>query len=135
MAEKIGQQIAKEKNLNMTIHSRGIGVTRNEPAHEHAKHAIALYDMDLTKHVSTQFTQKDCSGDTLYLTMTLQHKKYLLQLYPEIEGKIFTLKEYASEQGDVMDPYNSPQPVYDLCAEELFVNITKIFDKIQEEIK
>lgn len=133
MAEELGKKIALENNIKLSILSRGIAVAIEETAHENAIRALALYDIDLTKHYAKQFTQEDCFGDTLYLTMTLQHKRYLLQLFPEIEGKVFTLKEYAGEQGDIVDPYNRPQHTYDLCAEELYVLLSKILTKLQEE--
>lgn len=135
MAEKLGQKIVKELQLNLDIESRGISVMLKEAAHEHAKRAMVSYGVDLSEHFATQFTQLDCSGDTLYLTMTLQHKRYLLQLFSELKDRVFTIKEYAGEEGDVGDPYNMPQPSYDQCAEELFSILTNIFKKFQEELR
>lgn len=135
MAEKLSQKIAMEKNLKLTIGSRGLSVSGIEHAHEHAIYAMKKYDLELFEHRATQISDADCSGDTLFLTMTLQHKRYLLQLYPAIEGNVFTLKEYAGIAGDVVDPYGSQQQIYDACAKELQTLILKIFDKLQEEHK
>ncbi|MBC7958226.1 MAG: low molecular weight protein arginine phosphatase [Vallitaleaceae bacterium] len=134
MAEKLGQMMAQEKQLEILILSRGLSVSIEEGAHERAIIAMKAYGQDLLTHRSTQFRKSDCLGEPLILAMTLQHKKAIQTLYPEMKDNIFTLKEYAGESGDVHDPFGRPQVVYDQCAQEMSALLFRIFDKLQEEL-
>jgi protein-tyrosine-phosphatase len=135
MAEKLGQKIAHDRNIQVEIVSRGVSVSMQDPAHERAMCAMEVYELNLKNHNATQFTDIDCLGETLYLTMTLQHKSYLLQQFPQIKGKVFTIKEVVNEKGDIVDPYNKSQSIYDFCAQEIYSSLIKIFDMLQEEFK
>ncbi len=42
---------------------------------------------------------------TYIFTMTEQHKMLILNQAPYVSDKLFTLKEFADEQGEVSDPF------------------------------
>lgn len=132
MAEKISQKIAEERNLNCQIESRGIAVFRQEPANDHAIHALISYGLDLKQHISRGFELEDALEDTLILTMTQQHKYQLLSYYPNIKNNTFNIYEYVGEKGDIDDPYGRPLEAYVKCANQLHQIITKVFDKLEE---
>lgn len=132
MAEKISQMIAKQRNLNFQIESRGISVFRPEPANFNAIKALEVYGLDLQYHVSRAFDLKDFKEDDLILTMTQQHKNLLLKYYPSTENSIFGINEFIGYKGDVEDPYGKPLEVYVDCAKQLHQIIIKVFDKLEE---
>lgn len=55
----------------------------------------------------------------LILTMT-EAQKEMLGAYPESQGRpVFTLREYAGEQGDIDDPAMQGENVFRVCREEI----------------
>lgn len=54
-------------------------------------------DIDLNEHRSQRVTRGNLEKADLILTMTLNHKQKLLQNYPDLHSKIYTLKEYVKE--------------------------------------
>lgn len=132
MAEKISQKIAKDRNLNYKIESRGLAVFEAEPANKYAINALETYGISLKNHLAKSFNIDDIERDTLILTMTQQHKKQLLSFYPNIKGSVYGITEFIGETGDIMDPFGKPLEAYNECARQLYKIITKIFDIIKE---
>lgn len=132
MAEKLAENIASEMELQVETFSRGISVYFAEAAHDHAKKTMEKYGLDLSKHRASQFLKEDGELADLILTMTLNHKRHLLNNYPQFAHKIFTITEYIDKTGDVLDPYGGNLEEYYECAKELHEIIYKIFDKIKE---
>ena len=60
----------------------------------------------------------------LILCATVCHKQNVLYLYPELKGKVYTMKEYAKidkegQDMDVKDPWGYDEFVYRRCANEI----------------
>ncbi|MGI9862809.1 hypothetical protein SDD30_15635, partial [Moorella naiadis] len=72
-----------------------------EPATAAAVQALAEMGLDLSSHRARQLTAAMVQDADLILTMTADHKEYILRNYPAAGSKTFTLKEYV--QGPV-DP-------------------------------
>ena len=71
------------------------------------------------------------------LCATNSHKISLLNMYPDLEGKVFTLKEYVGYNKefhtkiDLEDPWGYGEDVYRFCASE----INDCLDLLLEKIK
>ncbi len=81
-------------------------------------------------HTTSAVTPDDLAWADLILTMTVSHKNGLLQAYPHVADKTFSLKEYALDQdGDVSDPYGGSTAIY----RETFKELSKLIDVIVEK--
>ena len=69
----------------------------------------------------------------IILTMTRDHKRMILDVFPEAADKVFTLKEFADypeDDWDISDPFGYSEEVYKDCAEEIETALLKILDKL-----
>lgn len=81
-------------------------------------------------HETSAVTPDDLAWADLILTMTVSHKNGLLQAYPHVADKTFSLKEYALDQdGDVSDPYGGSTAIY----RETFKELSQLIDVIVEK--
>lgn len=66
----------------------------------------------------------------LILTMTAQQKE-MLGTYEEARGRpIFTLKEFAGEEGDIGDPFDQGEERYRACRDEIKRCLTMSVDRL-----
>ena len=57
----------------------------------------------------------------------------MLSIYPQLEGKVFTLKEYVSEDNeynDIDDPWGYSLDIYKKCAKEIVECIDKLIQTL-----
>jgi len=127
MAEGFATHLINKYNMKYEICSRGLFVKEEMPANICAINALTKYNIDLKNHRSKNFNVKEVTENTIILTMTNGHKEYMLQNYPQLKSKVFTLKEYAGTKGDIYDPFGFEQDIYNKCAKEIYELINKIF--------
>ena len=117
MAEGIFNSLGK----NGVASSSGLCVLGARGAEEKAVEAVSKWGIDLKSHVPGQTTQEMLDCADIVLTMTTSHKWTLFD-----DEKVFTLKEFVGEFGDVADPYGGDIEIYENCAVELKRLIEKI---------
>jgi protein-tyrosine phosphatase len=105
------------------------------------------WGIDISYHLSKLIGCKDIKEAYLVLTMTRKHKDALIRLFPNLESKIYTLKEYAEGNNiknyfskditnnydfslDILDPYGMPLQVYKQCASEIKNAIDKVTERL-----
>lgn len=124
------------KNLEtvseMKAISRGLVVLFAEPINPKAEIILKKHDLELNNHVAKGLKASDIDDNTIILTMTLNQKKKVLELYPETKN-IYTIKEYAGEIGDVVDPYGGTLMEYEECYIELGRLVKKTVYKLNDE--
>ncbi|MEG6617451.1 low molecular weight protein arginine phosphatase [Peptococcaceae bacterium 1198_IL3148] len=132
MAAGLAKDIVKKRNLEQTIEiiSAGTMAWPGSPATAQAVQALAEKNIDINDHQASMLTDELITTADLILTMTAGHRQQVLQKAPETEKKVYTLCQYAEEEGDIPDPYGQPLPVYQACAARLEQLITKALDKI-----
>jgi protein-tyrosine phosphatase len=88
----------------------------------------AMTSTDLRRH-------RDLIGEAhLILTMTVQQKE-MLGTYEEARKQpIFTLKEFAGEEGDIGDPFDQGEERYRACRDEIKRCLTKSVDRLLETL-
>jgi protein-tyrosine-phosphatase len=116
MAEAIYKNL--EKVSEMKVISRGLVVLFSEPINPKAEIVLTKHDLELNNHVSKGLKASDIDENTIILTMTAIQKKKIMELYPEAKN-VFSIKEYAGEIGDVVDPYGGSLMEYEECYIEL----------------
>lgn len=111
--------------------SAGISAFPGATATSEAIDVMKEYNIDLTPHRSRALTKEIVEKVDLLLTMTNEHKKQILGLVPRVENKVFTLKEFAGMNGDILDPFGKSIEQYRKSAKEIKEALIKSFDKIK----
>lgn len=134
MAEGIMKDFlqSKEPFSAVNVESAGIAVPFSTPASPHAVTVLKEMGIDIEDHASQLVTKPLLEKADLILTMTERHKQILISAVPDLEGKIYTLKEYAGqEELDIGDPFGGTKEVYRKVALEIKTIIKKIIDKME----
>lgn len=140
MAEGIFRAIASQKaeGVGITAVSRGIQAADGDVASEYAVKALkTIWDIDISVHKAKLLGREDVFQADLLLTMTRAHRDALKNKYPDKQGSIFTLKEYAyQELGgysmalDIIDPFGMPYQQYENCAKEIYDCVKSVLSKL-----
>jgi len=95
MAEGLLLKLAGRRGLNMEARSAGTAAMDGIPISGHAASILQETGAVPNSQGSKTLTPQLVSWADLILTMTMNHKKHVLQRYPAAIDKIYTLKEYA----------------------------------------
>jgi len=87
------------------------------------------YDIDLSNHRATPIRESNIEDMDLILCMTKNHQNSLNLIYPNLNNRIFLIKEYIGLDGDVDDPYGGNLDVYSNCAKELNYYLELLLEK------
>ncbi len=132
MAEVIFKSLSYEMEIEAV--SRGLVVLFPEPSNPKAELVLKNHELLLENHTSMQFTVEDMKENTLVLTMTANQKRKILEEYEGI-ADVFTLKEFANEEGDVVDPYGGDLMDYENCYTDLARLIKKTVVKLNGDLE
>lgn len=105
MAEALLKKILEDIGKNtkgIKIKSAGTAAMENQPATPQAISVMREMGIDLSSHRATLLTPKLIDEADLILTMTLDHKRRILEMYPEAHGKVYLLKEFVEEKRDFL---------------------------------
>lgn len=102
-------------------------------ATEHAATAMRERGRDLSGHTSRSVTAETLTDVDLILTVTDRHKQALLQGWPDLMGRVFTLGEYAGQGQDVPDPFGGSLEDYRQTARSLEQFLGPIIKRIRLE--
>jgi len=134
MAHGYMQKRLKDVNLeeDYIIESAGTNAYTGDRATDFAIKAMQKYNTDITKHRATYIEESDVKEADLVLCMTFAHKSRVLNRYPKLKEKVFTLKEYMGEKEylDIDDPWGFSMDVYTSCAKEIVYYVDKLIEKI-----
>ena len=131
MAEAIFRRM--DNSGEIEVYSRGLVVLFPEPLNPKAEIVLKKHDLELNNHVAKGLEAWDINENTLILTMTAAHKKKVTELFPDAPA-VFTIKEFAGEMGDVIDPYGGSLLDYEDCFNELGRLVKKTIYKLSEGI-
>ena len=134
MAHAMLEQKVKSQNKKIEVYSCGIfAYNGNRPTEEAISVLNTIYNVDLTSHKATNIENSPIKEMDVILCATTSHKNNVLNRYPELEGKVFTIKEYAGypiNNLDINDPWGCSYEIYKKCAQEIDECINKIIEKI-----
>ncbi len=138
MAEGIfNSAVIKEEAIEQfRAYSAGISAYDGACASMNALNVLKDWNIDIGYHISRKVTQEEVDSAFLILTMTREHKRVLLEIFPEARRKVYTLKEFAYEGSkninsfstDISDPYGMNEDVYRKCAMEIQEAIYKVIE-------
>ena len=133
MAEGMLKQKLKENKIeNVEVYSCGIYAEDGDYATYNALDAAKLYGADISNHRATNIRKSNIEEMNLILCATNSHKQSVLYMYPNLDGKVYTMKEYVDEQAlDIKDPWGYDLNVYYNCAEEINECLEKMIEKLK----
>jgi protein-tyrosine-phosphatase len=130
MAEVLFNSLQSDHSIRAC--SRGLVVLFPEPSNPKAETVLKSHNLLLENQTATPLSSSDLTEDTLVLTMTPSQKISILSDYGENEN-VFTLTEFAEEEGDVADPYGGDLIDYENCFSQLARLVKKTVIKINEQ--
>lgn len=140
MAEAILRKKLTEQGLEqIQVQSAGVAAAAATPASKGAVAALRNLQINAEQHQSQPFTSELGNWADLILTMTQPHKHFLLAQFPYVRDKVYTLKEYVSEEGtteyDIADPFGGGLDVYEACAGEIEQAIDALINRLDRDPK
>ena len=129
MAAAIMEKIAVENDLDVLIESAGLFANVGGTASDEAIEALDNMGIDLTFHQTKPITEELIEKSDIILAMTQAHKELLK---PMAGDKVYTLKEYAGDSGDISDPYGGDLEEYEETAKEIYDALVDVAEKIAD---
>ena len=127
MAAAIMADIAEKNDLDVVVDSAGVFATIGECAADNAIEAVKKYGIDLSLHRTKPLTEELIDMADVILVMTDAHKMLIESMAKE---KVFTLLEFAGDEGDISDPYGGDMDEYEETAEEIYDSLVYIAEKL-----
>ena len=135
MAEGLFKNLMKDQGrLDVEVYSAGLHASTGEYSTDEAIQVMQEeYDVNILNHQSVNVKNSNIKEMDLILCATHAQLTTLEYMYPEIDHKIFTIKEYAYgpdvKEKDIADPWGYPIEVYRKCAKEIYEALEKIIEK------
>ncbi|MGG1634706.1 low molecular weight phosphatase family protein [Paenibacillus sp. FSL A5-0031] len=111
MAEAMLRRMAALRGITVAVRSAGISTIDGLPVSAHAVETLRQRDIE-HKSTSLALTSEAVGWADIILTMTVNHKRGLLQWHPEAVDKIYTLKEYANQDAQVLADIEELEQLY-----------------------
>lgn len=139
MAQWLLRYKIEERKINdIEVYSCGIYAEDGDtPTWEAKRVMMDEYSIDMSKHRATNIVNSNIEEMDLILCATLRHKRDVLRVYPDLEGKVFTMKEYVGydrqyhDKFDIRDPWGYDIETYRSCVAEIDECLELLLDKIQ----
>lgn len=136
MAEGLFKKLMLDQGrLDIEVYSAGLHASTGEYSTDEAVRVMQeQYDVNILQHQSVNVKDTNIADMDLILCATHAQLTTLEYRYPELDHKIFTIKQYAYgpdvDDKDIDDPWGYPLQVYEKCANEIYEALVKIAEKI-----
>ena len=138
MAQWLLKQKLDDKEIkNVEVYSCGVYAQDGDiPTWEAKRVMMDEYSIDMNKHRATNIVNSNIKEMDLILCATSRHKRDVLRIYPELEGKVFTMKEYVGydreyhDKIDIKDPWGYDIETYRSCIAEIDECLELLIKKI-----
>lgn len=119
---------------NIEAFSAGVAVVPGSKTSYNAAYVIHKnLDIDISDRVSVQLTLDMLEKADLVLTMTESIKYFLINSFSIYRQKIFTLKEFIGQNGDIIDPFGGNIEIYSETFNDLKNSLELLIDKLKED--
>lgn len=119
MVEAVMNRLFLERGItDIKIQSRGLVVLFPEPVNSKTAAVLANNGISCSDYQSIQVTKEDFQDCDLVITMSEEQKNKVMEEY-ETLSLVYTLKELAGEQGEMLDPYGKDMIDYEYCYREI----------------
>lgn len=135
MAEALFRELWRRENpgWEITVRSAGTGAFPGLPATEHAVSVMRRRGGSLDGHRSKGVTHDLLEEADLVLTMTGAHKEFIVRMWPEHSSRVFALKEFLGDRGDIGDPFGGTHLQYEETAAALEQMLRSLIHRIRRE--
>ncbi|MBE5822133.1 MAG: low molecular weight protein arginine phosphatase [Clostridiales bacterium] len=138
MAEYMFKDIVKNKNVANKYHicSSGVFAYNGQKPTDEAITVMNEKNIDMSEHRSTNINNSNVLSMNLVLCMTYIQKLQIIHRYPELEGNVYTLKEYVvydnedNKDINIEDPWGLTIETYRECLSEIEKCLNKLIDII-----
>ncbi len=127
MAAAVFEGIRGEREIQVA--SRGLVVLFPEPINQKAVAILKSHKLELLEEEAKPLESRDLIPGTLVLTMTGAEKAQVLERFPETKGMLFTIREFAGQEGDLIEPLGGTLADYGACYEHIDL-LTKVAAEI-----
>lgn len=129
------KRITEAKKENIHVFSCGIYAEDNDMPTINAIEVIDEYNANLRNHRATNIKSSNIKEMDLILCATNSHKKEIIDIYPNLKEKTYTLKEYVNYDKDgkdinIKDPWGYDLETYRFCASEIDKCLEMLLEKI-----
>lgn len=137
MAQGILQEILREMAEDESLHvlSAGVAASLGAEASEEAILILEERGIDIGRHRSRPVSEGLLTRADVVLAMTGSQSQMMKRIYPRHAGKIYSLKEYVGEEGDIEDPIGMPVAAYRKTAQKMERLLLKAAKKFLKEIE
>jgi protein-tyrosine phosphatase len=120
-AEALASALIAKDGLGIQVISRAVEVNPyNIVPEPMAAALLAAHGIDVSAHRAAQLAANDVKFSDIILTMTAKHRDTVLAQFPQANGKVFTLAEYATgEPEEIADAWQQPKAVYEKAFEQI----------------
>ncbi len=122
--------LAKNHNTDIKVLSAGIAAYSPHPISEHARTLLSERNIDASYHRATLFTPKLVDQNSLILTMSSSHTQAIVENYPFLSSRTYTLCEYVSLGSSISDPFGGSLETYRLCMSEIEKLVNNLYLQI-----
>ncbi|MCL2342219.1 MAG: low molecular weight protein arginine phosphatase [Firmicutes bacterium] len=133
MAEEMLENMVKEETKNIEVYSCGIFAEDGGAATDNAIEVMKEYGIDLSEHRATNIRNSNIKDMDIILCATTAHKNNVINMYPDLSDRTYTIKEYAGypeNDLDINDPWGYDLTTYRECAWQIWDCLEKIMEKI-----
>lgn len=101
MAEALAKEYLRQREkeelpqkTTLRVISAGTGALDDELASPQARAVMSEIGLDLSEHKSRALSEELLEEAEIILTMTERHKNQIAKMWPEVQDKVYVLKEY-----------------------------------------
>ena len=121
----LDDRIRKMNIEGIEVKARGIVVLFQEPVNAKVATILENNGVRLEYDCVFQLEQADVSESDMIITMDEAQKQKVVSSFQNVQN-LFTLKEWAGEEGTLLDPYGKELIDYEYC----FREIDRLIDKV-----
>lgn len=129
----MAERLFRRMTSGIEVSSAGMYALPGAPAAELTVQVLTEKNISAQNHQTVSVSAELMKKKDLILTMTLEQRDSLRNLYPSFANKIFTLKEYTvGFLSDIKDPLGSSIEVYRQCLETINQSLLSLKAKIEK---
>lgn len=113
------------------IESAGVWATPGQPAALYTRQVLQDRGAGVPGHLSRRVSRSLLSEFNLILVMEQSHKDTLWAAFPDLAGRIYTLRELVGSPGDIEDPIGEPIEAYEQTAQEIDAILAAGFERLR----
>ncbi|MEE0775718.1 MAG: low molecular weight protein arginine phosphatase [Bacillota bacterium] len=135
MAAYLGAAMAEKQygDIGFRFDSAGLMAADGSRASQEAADVLGAMGLDMSGHRSKAFRREMGDKADLLVVMTASHKRFLLEQWPELADRTFTLGELSGSLRDVPDPYCGSFDLYQKTRDMLVEDIGAMLERLSSE--